>query len=406
MKYFIPVFKIIIFVLFFFSCTKDTPQASFLINQTGPYYAPASLSFKNTSSKATGYFWDFGDGERSDIYSPAHVFEESGTYTISLRAENYRQGEDTYSLTIEIKKIPPPPVAAFSFSPDGAAAPAQVTFSNSSQYATAGYSWNFGDNTAISTSENPSHSYSTPGNYTVVLTANGYGGQTATASKTVKVITPSIPPPSVSFTFSPTSCEAPCTVTFNNTTTGSLPINYLWDFDDNSTSTSKNPSHPFGFSGIYNVTLTASNAGGSSTKTAQITIQQPSSNNTEAEINFVTIWDIPNATTYGYYDQDGYPDIYADIYYWSDALQDWVFDGRTYYYDDVSTLPYSLNGDTDNNLITHLDKLHEIRIYDWDFGSEELMSWGQFTPAQFQNSNIEFSDSSSGELRYTLYINW
>lgn len=50
--------------------------------------------------------------------------------------------------------------------------PANVTFTNLSNYNASTYNWDFGDNTA-STQENPFHSYTTPGNYTVKLTATG-----------------------------------------------------------------------------------------------------------------------------------------------------------------------------------------------------------------------------------------
>lgn len=72
-----------------------------------------------------------------------------------------------------------------------------INFSNTSTGATS-YSWNFGDNTS-DTATTPSHLYSAPGNYTVVLTAtNGCGSSTSTQTVTVNpnpvpVITPSGP---------------------------------------------------------------------------------------------------------------------------------------------------------------------------------------------------------------------
>ncbi|KAA5536496.1 T9SS type B sorting domain-containing protein [Taibaiella lutea] len=53
-----------------------------------------------------------------------------------------------------------------------------------------------------------------------------------------------------------TGC-APYTVTFVNTSTAA--ITYLWDFDDNTTSTLANPTHTFTDTGTYNVTLIATN---------------------------------------------------------------------------------------------------------------------------------------------------
>ncbi len=50
-----------------------------------------------------------------------------------------------------------------------------VTFTNLSKDATS-YSWNFGDESALSTEENPVHTYAAYGDYDVRLTATGDGG--------------------------------------------------------------------------------------------------------------------------------------------------------------------------------------------------------------------------------------
>lgn len=48
------------------------------------------------------------------------------------------------------------------------------------------YSWDFGDNTALSTEKNPVHAYETFGDYTVKLTVKGEGGET-TATKVITI---------------------------------------------------------------------------------------------------------------------------------------------------------------------------------------------------------------------------
>jgi gliding motility-associated-like protein len=49
---------------------------------------PAPVQFNNTSSNATGYAWDFGDGTTSTAASPAHVFPGPGVYVVTLSASN------------------------------------------------------------------------------------------------------------------------------------------------------------------------------------------------------------------------------------------------------------------------------------------------------------------------------
>lgn len=63
-----------------------------------------------------------------------------------------------------------------------------VNFSNFSQNATA-YSWAFGDGNS-STEENPTHSYTNAGEYSVLLTASNAEGTTHTQTKTVTITDP------------------------------------------------------------------------------------------------------------------------------------------------------------------------------------------------------------------------
>ncbi len=66
-----------------------------------------------------------------------------------------------------------------------------VNFTNFSQNAVS-YSWNFGDGSAASTAENPSHTYATEGTYTVVLTATGGRGDQATKEEQVVITDPNL----------------------------------------------------------------------------------------------------------------------------------------------------------------------------------------------------------------------
>lgn len=60
------------------------------------------------------------------------------------------------------------------------------------------------------------------------------------------------------------------TVTFNNTSQDAT--SYAWDFGDGGTSTEANPTHTYGSSGEYNITMTATNAAGSSQATLTLTV--------------------------------------------------------------------------------------------------------------------------------------
>ncbi len=75
-----------------------------------------------------------------------------------------------------------------------------------------------------------------------------------------------------------TSCSLPTSVNFNNTTSAGLA--YTWDFGDNTTSTTINPSHTYTANGTYSVKLVATgctaNSKDSLIKSSYITINAPS----------------------------------------------------------------------------------------------------------------------------------
>jgi PKD repeat protein len=73
-------------------------------------------------------------------------------------------------------------------------------------------------------------------------------------------------PPAAAFTATPRSGSAPLAVQFTDQSTGS-PTSWSWSFGDSATSTQKNPSHTYQSPGSYPVSLTATNAGGSNTRT-------------------------------------------------------------------------------------------------------------------------------------------
>jgi PKD repeat protein len=106
------------------------------------------------------------------------------------------------------------------------------------------------------------------------------GGTTGTASilaqvgstvgrVSVSIATPPTPPPAVVADFS--YAANTLAVTFTDTSSGS-PTSWKWDFGDGSKSTEQNPVHLYSVAGNYNVTLEATGAGGTSTRTKFVTL--------------------------------------------------------------------------------------------------------------------------------------
>ncbi len=136
--------------------------------------APLAVQFTDLSQNAAAWKWDFGDGGSSTLQSPSHTYSTAGNYTVSLNASN-TNGTNSKSSSITVLKQPVPPVADFSSSVTTGNAPLTVKFTDLSQNAEK-WNWNFGDG-ASSTEQNPSHTFSAAGTYTVTLTVSNADGQ-------------------------------------------------------------------------------------------------------------------------------------------------------------------------------------------------------------------------------------
>ncbi len=85
-----------------------------------------------------------------------------------------------------------------------------------------------------------------------------------------------VPPLTASFAPDPTTGPAPLVVQFTDTSTGS-PTEWTWDFGDGARDTVPNPEHTYGTPGEYTVTLTVTDARGTTaTDTDVVTVRYPS----------------------------------------------------------------------------------------------------------------------------------
>ncbi|WP_444998221.1 immune inhibitor A domain-containing protein [Aliikangiella sp. IMCC44359] len=254
-----------------FSATPPTFSADF-----SSTISAKVVSFNNLTTGGEGwltYDWDFGDNSNHAFEpSPSHTYTMSGDYTVTLTVTDENNTVKTSQKTISIEATPP--VAGFTSSSTGLTS----SFTNTSTGGDGAltYSWDFGDSTAVSTEESPTHTYAASGNYTVVLTVTD-SNETSVAQQLINV--QAAPAPVASFTSSVNNLS----VTFNNTSTnGEGNLTYAWDFGDNSTvNTSQSPSHSYASAGTYTVTLTVTdslNRNSSTTATVTVTTpQEPSS---------------------------------------------------------------------------------------------------------------------------------
>ncbi|MDR0801520.1 PKD domain-containing protein [Fluviicola sp.] len=90
------------------------------------------------------------------------------------------------------------PKASFTASVSSVCAGSSLNFTNTSTNYPTSYSWNFGDGTANSTQENPSHTFATAGTYNVTLTVTNQWG--STTSTTTAITVNALPNASLSYT--------------------------------------------------------------------------------------------------------------------------------------------------------------------------------------------------------------
>jgi PKD repeat protein len=130
-----------------------------------------SANFYNTSSDTanSAFHWDFGDLSTGTGSSPSHTYAAPGTYNVTLiMVSSFFSCTDTITLPVTVGG---PPVCAspFSMIQDSFNLLQWYIYPSISGQAPFTYLWDFGDMNT-STLANPSHTYASPGQYTVCLT--------------------------------------------------------------------------------------------------------------------------------------------------------------------------------------------------------------------------------------------
>ena len=75
------------------------------------------VSFTNTSTNASEYFWSFGDGDTSTTAQPTHTYAAPGQYTVTLVASKCGQSDTlTQTVSISVNSTPAATDAGFALS--------------------------------------------------------------------------------------------------------------------------------------------------------------------------------------------------------------------------------------------------------------------------------------------------
>jgi len=80
-----------------FNCTLN-PQTDMDIQFTDNSVDPENMSLS--------WFWDFGDGNTSELQTPTHKFATEGDYNVTLTVTDDENATDTFTMTVPVTKPP------------------------------------------------------------------------------------------------------------------------------------------------------------------------------------------------------------------------------------------------------------------------------------------------------------
>ena len=208
---------------------------------------PLEVTFTDESSgDITGWEWDFGDGDASTDQNPVHTYTYSGDFDVQLTVTG--PGGSDFITEVAYVSVTPDVAADFIATPTTGTAPLAVDFEDLSGGSPNSWYWDFGDG-GTSTDQNPSHTYTTAGTYSVMLVATGTCGPD-TLIQTDLIVVDLPPAPVAAFSGDPVSGCAPLEVGFTDESSGDI-TSWAWDFGDGGTDTAPNPTYTFVDAGTY-----------------------------------------------------------------------------------------------------------------------------------------------------------
>ncbi len=229
--------------------------------------------------------WDI-NGYITHYQNPSYQFHTVNNYVFLAVLDDEGEYNDVY---VDIDMYLP---VDFTYTPDDLAAGEEICFNDTTLYPISTgigepglneWSWTFGDGSDASSvwpdleARNVTHIYAEPGIYEVTLMVTADWYTTYETTKTIVVTGKTTPPPNPAFAFWPTNPLVSETVTFYDALSNDeATTTYYWDFGDDTTDVSRNPTHVYASPGTYQVIHAVSNTPGEQEESIQhVTVSEP-----------------------------------------------------------------------------------------------------------------------------------
>lgn len=191
---------------------------------------PATVNFRDSSTNATTWQWNFGNSTSSIQSNPTANYQQYGSYTVSLITSHANGCRDTMVKTAYIRVKPAyltpiilPKTGCFPLA-------TQFSVMDTNAPPFTNFNWSFGKLGAGDTSKNAGYTYQDTGVYFVTLTATSAEGCTFTQVDSVKVGMP------VKLDFTSLKreyCYSEQPVVFTKNSVPNLPnLQYTWVLGD------------------------------------------------------------------------------------------------------------------------------------------------------------------------------
>jgi PKD repeat protein len=256
---------------------------------SGPYTGAegTEVAFDGSASSdpdgsIVSYDWDFGDSTSATEVSPVHIYTQNDTYTVTLIVTDNDGVTDTVTTTATISDTEP--VADFTATPTAGPEPLTVTFTETSTSydGITAWEWDFNnDSTVDSTVQNPTHTYTGDGAYSVTLKVFETDGNNNVETKVDYITVTDVNQAPVAEPSGPYTGAEGTEVAFDGSASsdpdGSI-VSYDWDFGDSTSATEVSPVHTYVQDGTYTINLTVTDNDGatdSDSTTATISDTEP-----------------------------------------------------------------------------------------------------------------------------------